>query len=268
MRRAPARAAEATALALAAATVLVGCGAAPVESVALPSSDLTRGLFAHWSFDEKEGSTTVADHGPGPNRYDGTVAGTTFSWIPAGGRFAGGLRLKVGDSVTIPNFPSAATAADWTVSVWIKLSKEDKDAFTADRAVLLTAERPSMGGWEVEFDPRPGFEWLEFSYYAPPPTGYVILRCRCIDVDRWMQFTAVVDATNNHLTLYRDGRFADGSMLPVAILPGDTTLGIGRWSQSTPRSLSGTIDDYAIWSRALTADEVATLNARPAPDAP
>ena len=182
------------------------------------------------------------------------------------GHFGGGLRLQPGDSVTIPGFPQATP--DWTVSVWINLSQADKAAFTADRAVLLTAERPSMGGWEIEFDPRPGFEWLEASYYQPPPTNdYVVLDCKCIETDRWSHWTAVFDSTNHRFSLYHGVRLADGSALPAPILPGEPDLYIGRWSEGG-RSLSGVIDDYAIWSRALTADEVAAIDASTVPDAP
>ena len=125
-----------------------------------------------------------------------------------------------------------------------------------------------MGGWEIEFDPRPGFEWLEASYFVGPPTSdYVVLDCKCIEVDRWMHFTAVFDMTNNGFTLYRDGLRVDYSHLPAPVLPGAPDLNVGRWDQmDSPRPLSGTIDDYAVWSRALTADEIAAVHAQAVPN--
>jgi hypothetical protein len=140
-------------------------------------------------------------------------------------------------------------------------------AFTAERAVLLTNEKAQMGGWEIEFDPRPGFDWLEASYYVAPPTNdYVVLECKCIEADRWMQWTAVFDSTHGSLSLYHNGLLADTSSMPASILPGAPNLDIGRWSGQGGRPLSGTIDDYAVWSRALGADEAALLNARAVPD--
>ena len=237
---------------------LAGCGPAPVEAVSIANRSLAGGLVAHWAFDEQSG-TTVAD-GSG-NGHDGRLTGGT--WVAAG-RFAGGLRLQSGDTVAIPGFPEATP--DWTVSVWIKLSAADRAAFTAERAVLLTAERPSMGGWEIEFDPRPGFEWLEASYFVAAPTNdYVVLDCKCIETDQWLHWVATFDSTNHRFRLYHDGLLADASSLPASILPGDTNLYIGRWSQGG-RSLSGVIDDYAIWSRALTGDEVAALSASAVPN--
>ena len=139
---------------------------------------------------------------------------------------------------------------------------------TPERAVLLTAEKASMGGWEIEFDPRPGFDYLEASYYAAPPTnGYPILECRCIEVDCWMHWTAVFDSTNARTSLYRGTVLVDThSAQPLPILAGDTDLNIGRWAQASPRPISGVIDDYAIWTRALNADEVAAIDAMAVPD--
>jgi hypothetical protein len=242
---------------------LAGCGPASIESVSIAGRNLASGLVAHWSFDEQSGMTIVDRSG---NGHDGQFTGAAAPWVTAA-RFGGGLRLQPGDSVTFPSFLQATP--DWTVSVWLKLSAADIAAFMAEeRAVLLTNERGAMGGWEIEFDPRPGSRWLEASYYVAPPTNdYVIAACRCIEteIDRWVQWTAVFDSTNSRLSLYHNGLLADSAFMPAPILPGAPTLDIGRWSQGA-RSISGVIDDYAIWSRALRADEIALLNARPAPD--
>ncbi len=254
--RVPARRQVSAALLLA---CLAGCGDAPIPAVSIVARSLAGGLVGHWPFDEQSGTVVTDASG---NGHDGQLTGGAWTT----GRFAGGLRLQPGDTVTIPGFPQATP--DWTVSVWIKLSAADRAAFTTERAVLLTAERGSMGGWEIEFDPRPGFEWLEASYFVGPPTNdYVVLDCKCIEIDRWINWTAVFDTTGGRFSLYEDGRLVDSSSLPAPILPGAPDLSIGRWDQGM-RPLSGVIDDYAIWSRALTADEVAAVHAQAVPDAP
>ncbi len=242
---------------------LAGCGPAPITAVSIVHRSLADGLVAHWAFDEQSGTTVTDGTGHG---HDGQLTGGTWTAGHFGKGELGGLRLQPGNSVIFPAFPQAT--ADWTVSVWIKLSQADRDAFTADRAVLLGSERRGMGGWEIEFDPRPGFEWLEASYYVAPPTNdYVVLDCKCIATDRWMHFVAVFDTSNHHFSLYRDGVRVDGSALPAPILAGSTDLAIGRWDQGE-RSLSGVIDDYAVWSRALTDDEVLAVYAQAVPDSP
>lgn len=248
--------------ALPASLLLVGlaaCGPAPIEAVSL-ASGLTESLIAHWTFDEKAG-TIVADHGK--FGHDGQLTGGT--WLPSGGRFGGALQLQMGDSVTIPGFPQATP--EWTVSGWIKLA--DRSGFTADRAVLLTAERSQSGGWEVEFDPRPGFDWIEASYYVAPPTNdYVVEVCKCIEVGQWIHWTLVFDWPKGRFILYHNGVVSDqSSSLPAAIAPGDSDLGIGRWYKEG-RSLSGVIDDYAVWSRALRPEEVAAIDAQQVPALP
>ncbi|HVT09457.1 MAG TPA: LamG domain-containing protein [Polyangia bacterium] len=252
---------------MASATLLLacvaGCGPAPITAVSVPRSRLLEGLLGHWSFDEGSG-TTVADSSG--NHYDGQLSGGT--WVTDGGRFQGGLRLAPGDTVTIPGFPQAT--ADWTVSVWIKMSKDDVAAFTSARAVVLSAERPSMGGWEIEFDPRPGFKWLEASYYVTTPASdYVVLDCKCIETDRWLHFTAVFDTTHLQISLYHDDVLVDHADLPQPIVPdGAPDLTVGHWISASDRPISGIIDDYAIWTRALNADEVAAINAEAVPDSP
>jgi hypothetical protein len=247
------------------AAAVAGCGSAPIEAVSILERSLKDGLVAHWAFDDQSGTIVRDSSG---NGHDGQLTGGT--WVE--GRFKGGLHLQPGDSmrvddtVIVPTFPQATT--DWTVSVWIKLSVADRLAFTTARAVLLSDERGSMGGWEIEFDPRPGFDWLEASYFVAPPTNdYVVLDCKCIETDRWLHFTAVFDTTNRFFTLYHDDLRVDSSVLPAPILAGAPDLSIGRWDQGQ-RPLSGTIDDYAIWSRTRTADEVAAVHARALPDAP
>jgi hypothetical protein len=253
---APVAVAPALALALA---CLAACGPAPIDAVQVANSSLVGGLVAHWTFDEQSG-TTIAD-GTG-NGHDGQLTGGAWTT----GHFGGGLRLQPGDAVTIPGFPQAT--ADWTVSVWIYLTAADRAALTTDRAVLLTNEHARVGGWEIEFDPRPGFDWLEASYFVESPTNdYVVLACRCIDTDRWMHFTAVFDTTNDRFSLYRDAALADHSGLPASVLPGEPDLNVGRWYQGG-RPIAGVIDDYAVWSRALSADEVAAIHTRAVPDAP
>lgn len=239
---------------------MVGCGAAPIDAVAVSDRNLVRDLVAHWTFDEQSGTTLTDRSG---NGHDGQLSGGT--WTEAG-RFGGGLRLERGETVTIPAFPQATP--NWTVSVWSKLTAADRAAFTAERAVLLTAERGSTGGWEIEFDPRPGFEWVEASYYVGAPLNdYIILDCRCIEVDRWLHWTAVFDAASRRFNFYRGGVLANSAALVAPIQPGEPDLYIGTWYQGG-RWFSGVVDDFAIWSRALSADEVAAIDARVVPGTP
>jgi hypothetical protein len=258
VKRARAKAAKMTAVTIACLAGVVGCGAAPIDAVAISNRSLARQLVAHWAFDEGDG-TVVTDRSG--NGHNGQLVGGT--WLPRG-RFGGALRLVPGDTVTIPAFPQATPS--WTVSVWVQVSAADLTANTDDTSTLLSAEAVFAGGWQVHLDTRPGYERLDVAYWVGEPVNdYVVLLCKCIEVDKWIHLTATFDAVARRFSLYRDSALVDGASLPNPILPGDSTLYIGRWNMNG-RSLSADIDDFAIWARALTDDEVAATSLETPPD--
>src|SRR5262249_30462216 len=87
-----------------------------------------------------------------------------------------------------------------------------------------------------------------------------------VAADVWHHVTAV--ATSEGMTIYtrsesltgQDGAEADTSLPVSALTPGSSTLYLGWWS-GNDGMLSGTIDDVSIYARALTAAEVAVLDA-------
>lgn len=235
-----------------------GCGPAPIDAVTIAGDSLARGLVAHWTFDDGAGSV-VADRAGG--RHDGQLAGGV--WLPHG-RFGGALRLAFGDNVTIPGFPQATPS--WTVSVWVRVSAADLAADATDLSTLLSAEQVFAGGWQVHLDSRPDHGTLDVAYWAADPVGdYVVLSCKCVEVDRWIHLTATFDFPARTFRLYRDAAVVGATVMPSAILTGDSVLYIGRWNQNA-RFLAGDLDDYAVWARALTPDEVAAASLQPPPD--
>jgi hypothetical protein len=240
-----------------AAALLAGCGPAPIDAVSIANRSLARDLVAHWPFDDGAGSV-VADHSGG--RHDGQLAGGV--WLPHG-RFGGALRLAFGDTISIPGFPQATPS--WSVSVWVRVSAADLAANAADLSTLLSVEQVFAGGWQVHLDNRPDHGTLDVAYWAPDPIAdYVVLSCKCLEVDRWIHLTATLDFPTRTFRLYHDAAVVGATVMPSAILPGDSLLYIGRWNMSG-RFLAGDVDDFAIWARALTPDEVAAASLQPPP---
>ena len=128
----------------------------------------------------------------------------------------------------------------------------------------MTTENVFAGGWQIHLDPRAGFQQFDASYWAGS-SDYVVAACRCLEADRWIHLTVVYDHDVGEVRLYRDDEVVDRQNLPMPILPGDATLYFGRWNQNG-RFLDATIDDFAIWSRALARQEIAVLSAQPAPN--
>jgi hypothetical protein len=250
---------------LAAGLVVTGCRATPLDAVTLDPRSLSMGLVAHWTFDEGSG-TKVSDHSG--HSYDGTLVGGT--WTGAG-RFGGALELASGDTVTFPSFPQATP--NWTVSVWVYMTGDqlmsNTTADNGDFGTILSTELAFSGGWELQLDDRTTNQTFAAAY----PVGsmdaasgnYVIDDCECVIADQWIHLTAVFDDDIQQSTLYQNDAVVARVNMPVAIQAGDGTLYIGKWSQ-TKRPLAADLDDFAIWDRALSSEEVAVISMQPPPD--
>jgi hypothetical protein len=243
--------------ALAVAVLATGCAATPLDAISVDPENLPAGLLAHWTFDEGSGDIVGDSSG---NGHPGQLTGG--SWVPAG-RFGGALELRRGDYVTVPNFPNATPS--WSVSVWTYTTRAQIDADTGDDIgqTIMSAETVFAGGWQLHLDNRPGFRLFDAAYWAGS-SDYVVAACRCLEADTWIHLTAVFDNDVRELRFYEGDAVVDRKPMPMPILPGDSTLYFGRWNQDA-RLLAATIDDFAIWTRALAGQEVAVLSAQPAP---
>jgi hypothetical protein len=233
---------------------LVGCGPTYIDAAGLAPTTLGSGLVAHWTFDEMGGSVLADDSG---NRRDGTVSGATFR---NDGRFDGALHFVPGDSVTVENFPYATSS--WTFSAWIRIG--DEDIANDDFGTVISTEAMQEGGWQLQTRGRSEGIYWTFAYWHGPDRAYAHYECQCFELGRWSHATVVVDATLNLLSFYVDGKLAKSNTSPGPVLPGTSDLFMGKW-MGAGRLFSGSIDDVAIYNRALLAAEVAELDARPPP---
>jgi hypothetical protein len=240
---------------LAAALAVVacaGCTPGPVGVATLPSDTLADGLVGHWRFDE--GTGTVA-HDSSGNARDATLFGTGWSWIA--GRFGGAVHFGGIDQATVAAFPAAT--ASFTVSAWVHVASSELSG--APITALLSTEN-GFGGWSLNVGvtvmPSYGFG------YPISAQARAVALCTCLAPDTWSHVAAVVDSGST-LTMYVNG--APTTTVPVAgpIPPGDTTLYMGRW-YAPGRNVTGALDDVAVYSRALVAEEIALLASAPAVD--
>jgi hypothetical protein len=235
---------------------LVGCGPTYIDATGLAPSSLASGLVAHWAFDETDGAVLSDDSG---NRRDGTVAGATFT---NDGRFDGALHFLPGDSATVENFPDATSS--WTFSAWIRIG--DDDIANDDFGTVISTEEMQGGGWQFQTRSRSQGIYWTFAYWLGTGLNYAHYECQCFELGRWSHATVVIDAKLDLLSFYVDGKLAESNTSPGPILPGSSELVMGKWS-GAGRPFSGSIDDVAIYDRALLAAEVAELDARPPPRA-
>jgi hypothetical protein len=238
---------------------LVGCGPTYIDAVDLAPRTLGSGLVAHWSFDQTEGPELVDDSG---NRRHGTISGATFR---TDGRFGSALHFRPGNSVTVENFPDANAMASWSFSAWLRIGPED--VVTDEFSTVISTEIMQQGGWQLQTRDRSAGIYWTFAYWVGPGLNYAHYECVCFEVGRWSHATVVVDDAHNRLSFYVDGKPAPSVPIPAPIRPGTSSLYMGKW-MGPGRLFSGSIDDVAIYNRALSPAEVAELDMGPPPSPP
>jgi Concanavalin A-like lectin/glucanases superfamily len=104
---------------------------------------------------------------------------------------------------------------------------------------------------------QPGahFGWFEGTAAA----AYYRITCFCMEFGEWTQIAASADADAGTLSLYVGGVLRTAMPITHTILPGSTTLYMGKWT-GTGRLLVGDLDDTLIYRRALFPVEVAELS--------
>jgi Concanavalin A-like lectin/glucanases superfamily len=230
------------------------CSPGPLDAIIVAPSTLGSGLVAHWDFDEGSGSILNDQSG---NRRQGTISGGTWT---QDGRFGGALHLQRGDNITVENFPDATP--NWTLSAWIRLNEEDRGI---SEAAVMSAEIWTQGGWELHtYDISPGPTW-HFAYWTGPNgEDYARFDCACLTNGVWTHVTAVFDANAGRLFLYNDAVLRRTMPVPPSPKPGSPTLFFGKWT-GPGRPFAGSLDDIAVYNRALSDVEVAELHERPPP---
>jgi hypothetical protein len=261
----------ALAVAAGAAGAAGGCTPGPLDVATVAPNSLASGLVAHWTFDETAGATARDSSG---NGRDGSIFGAGWNWTE--GRFGGGLQLAGMDQVTVGGgfgFPQAT--ANYSVSAWLRVTVGDP---ASPIEALLSTEIPwgvgPPGGWSLNVDlPPPGSSDAgnyHFTYWFGQggPDDQITAQCVCVVSDAWTHLAAVIDADEETLTFYVDGSARDQVAIPRGIWPAPGTLYMGRWPGMGPvtHALSGTMDDAAIYARALVPEEVVQLSRAPAPD--
>ena len=108
-----------------------------------------------------------------------------------------------------------------------------------------------------------------FRYAVNAPQQFWMAFCGCLTADVWTHVAAVVDSDAGTLQLYVGTAPPVTTAVTTSILPGSTTLNIGRSTLQQPGAafpLLGALDDIAIYNRALGPEEIAALGTAPAPN--
>jgi hypothetical protein len=215
------------------------------------ASNTSADLVAHWEFDDGVGSTAQDSSG---NGYDGILNGDP-QWID--GHSGGAIDLDGnGDYVELPIGPLLSSLTNSTFATWVNFSNEGGAwqrifDFGSDTTYnMFLTPRMDTGG-VMRFAITISSYNDEDQTTAPStlPTG-------------WHHVAVTLDADNNVHSLYLDGeliaentnaRYTSSSL-------GETTQDwLGRSQYSADAYFDGSLDDFRIYDRVLSAGHIRDL---------
>jgi hypothetical protein len=211
------------------------------------------GLVAHWKFDEGTGLTA----------YDsaGTNHGTLVNvpeWTT--GVLGGALDFDgVDDYVEIPDADSLTPTTTITISFWIR-NRGGRDGGVYKIATCpneLYSPGNSRAYWLQVYGSTGK---LELRIHSSATSVGFISSNSTIPLDEWRHVTGTFNAGS--AAVYIDGKSDNSGTLPVTSIMNDAQpLTIGSFwnycgTDSLRTTLNGLIDEVAVFSRALSAEEV------------
>jgi hypothetical protein len=214
-------------------------------------------LIGHWCFDEGSGTTAFDSTG---NHLDGNLHGVQ-SWVP--GRLGSAIQS---DGLTtymeVPSQP-ALNPGSMTLSLWLNLSADPNCNGNDNwRSILHKgALNGNTAGYDVILGAFRNIIW---------ETGTGTLdswspKNLAIPVGTWTHLVLTYDARTGVKNAYQDGTLRDTHTVatPAPLVANATALRLNNPATSTcpagSGNFNGAMDDLRIYSRALSASEVATL---------
>jgi hypothetical protein len=209
-------------------------------------------LSIHYSFDEV--GETVADLSG--NGIDGAVVGDVVAdpegVLNGAAKFANAGYLDLdGPSVAAENIPTSGM----TLAAWMKCEN------TGEHHALFNA-RASDATWVVHPEARSNgeFRWLLRSYGG---TTLFDIRAGAVTWDEWLHFAGTYDAAAAKATLCINGELvSEMDVADAADIAGDWDQGarVGK-NIDDARPFTGLMDEFALFTRALSQDEIVDMMA-------
>jgi chitodextrinase len=203
------------------------------------------GSVAGYSFEEGSG-TSVGDNSG--NGRGATLAGGA-AW--AAGKIGGGLTLDgVDGRVELPSFGNSFYKTAFTFEAWVK-----KASSSGDAAIVGTWTSDRNGGPMLWVDG-------DGQYVLTLNRGYsnYLFSGRSVTPGKWQHVAGTYDGTTARI--YVDGALAASRSFSGNV--GDSaTWRIGAYGVTPAGAFDGTIDEVRLYSRALSATEIASEMAGP-----
>jgi len=204
-------------------------------------------VVAYWRLDEGEGTTIYDSSSAGVTGtlYLGTSGNTNISDAWISGKVGNALNFDgVDDTVNIPN-ENFAGLTDFTMSAWIKAKGVHKNY---DGAIIASGNWNFGKWWSFSLMQNNDGIRVRIPNVSTMPYSF--------ELDRWYQVTITRDGST--LYYYVDGLIIGSEPCDSFALVSDASnTMIGRETYLGGYfAFNGAIDEVAIYSRALTAEEI------------
>jgi len=207
-------------------------------------AEISSNMKLYWHFNRGDISgATVQD--ATTNNNDGTINGADV----VDGKFKDALFFTSGESDYVEKDAQVVAAYPFTLSAWFKTSTDT----TAESQQIIALVDKSEGNVQYTLAVRDNKAMIA----ARNTTTYLTISDTTINDGKW-HFVAAVFNSNTERTLYVDATDVNSAnSTSVAYAAGVDRVSVGRSGDSTPSAyLDGAVDEAAIWSRALTAEEI------------
>lgn len=216
-----------------------------VAHAQVPNYVPTEGLVAWWPLD---GNALDS----GPNALDGVLNGTStvtnrFNEVESA------LSLDGADDWIDFGYNDAWHLEDFTLNIWY--STLEWPEFTNYDAIVAAGDAYFM----FVGDAGPGGGGNSSFYVSTSPLQGGVWSYENNSDGQWHMMTGVRNASAEYIELYIDGVYIGSAAASGGLLVGEQPLSIGRYWDFNPHWFDGNVDDFGIWNRALTEEEILAL---------
>ena len=222
-----------------------------VAHAQVPDYVPTEGLVGWWPLDGHALDS-------GPNALDGVLNGTSTVTNRLN-EMESALSLDGADDWVDFGYNDAWHLEDFTLNIWYSTLEwpqlGDYDAIVAagDAYFMFVGDAGPGGGGNSSF------------YVSTSPLQGGVWSYENNSDGQWHMMTGIRNASEESIELYIDGVYIGSAAASGGLLVGEQPLSIGRYWDFNPHWFDGNVDDFGIWNRALTEEEILGLYNAPAP---
>lgn len=229
------------------------CGLVMLLASIGSAQDLELGLITHFKFDETSGNYA---YDSSDSDFDSQVLGGT-EW--SDGLIDGAIEFNGLDAKIDLGQPSEFSMTSYSIACWFKNDNADRFRVITARNATWTNRQWWLTIWEEGYDTGRDAKLV---FRMSPSTGtYVdLVSDERVDDDQWHFAVVTIDATEGGIALlYLDNVLQQETTgfgspkIPAA------SAYVGRDISGTSRFYSGLLDEFRIYNRPLTAEEISLL---------